>query len=127
VTLVDISEEGLSLARARGVEAGCSLRTLTLDLAVQPLPEGPWDLLLCVAFLHRELFARAADLLLPDGWLVVVQATRTNLERNPRPSARFLLEDGELPTLIRGLEVVQYEEGWTAEGRHEARLAARRM
>ena len=39
---------------------------------------------------------------------------------------RHLLEDGELPGLVRGLEILKYEEGWTEEGQHEARLVARR-
>jgi hypothetical protein len=37
-----------------------------------------------------------------------------------------VLEDGELPSLVRGLEIVRLEEGWLAEGRHEARVVARR-
>jgi tellurite methyltransferase len=37
-----------------------------------------------------------------------------------------VLEDGELPRLISGLETVRYEEGWLESGRHEARLVARR-
>jgi tellurite methyltransferase len=64
--------------------------------------------------------------LAPDGLLVFAQPTRSNLQRHPHPSARFLLEDGELPRLLQGLEVVSYSEGWTDEGRHEARLVASR-
>jgi len=44
----------------------------------------------------------------------------------PAAGAPFLLDDGELPTLVRGLDVVRYDEGWLSEGRHEARLLARR-
>jgi hypothetical protein len=51
--------------------------------------------------------------------------TRSNLERHTRPDPRHLLEDGELPGLVPGLEIVRYEEGWTEQGRHEARLVAR--
>jgi len=50
-----------------------------------------------------------------------------DLTRHAKPGAAFLLEDGELPGLIRGgLRVERYEEGWFEEGRHEARLLARR-
>ena len=52
--------------------------------------------------------------------------TRSNLRRHPHPREAFLLDDGELPSLVGDLEVVSYEEGWLDEGRHEARLVARR-
>ena len=57
---------------------------------------------------------------------MVVHPTRSNLRRHTRPGPRHLLGDGELPGLVRGLEVLRYEEGWTEQGRHEARLVARR-
>ena len=56
----------------------------------------------------------------------MVHPTRSNLTRHERPGPRHLLEDGELPVLVRGLEIVRYEEGWTEEDQHDARLVARR-
>lgn len=60
---------------------------------------------------------------------------RASISREERATTRsgsrgagwksLLLEDGELPRLMPpGLEVTTYTEGWTAEGRHEARLVA---
>jgi hypothetical protein len=37
-----------------------------------------------------------------------------------------VLEDGELPGLLGGLELLRSEEGWQESGRHEARAVARR-
>src|SRR4051812_39873714 len=51
VTLADISGVALGLARDRGIAAGVPLRTLAIDLEDEPLPPGPWDLILCVDFL----------------------------------------------------------------------------
>ena len=56
---------------------------------------------------------------------MVVHPTRSNLRGHTRPGPRHLLGDGKLPGLVRGLEVLRYEEGWTEQGRHEARLVAR--
>ena len=103
-----------------------SIRTQVCDLETQALPQGPWDLILCSYFLQRSLFAAFPELLAPGGLLVFFHATRSNLERNARPPAAFLLDDGELVGLAGSLEVVRYEEGWFEEGRHEARLVARR-
>jgi tellurite methyltransferase len=126
VTIADVSPVGLAraeeLARARGVHVD----TQAVDLSCAPLPAGPWDFVLVFHYLERAVLASIADALSPQGTLVVVHPTLRNLERHARPSARFLLEEGELRALVGGLEVSHYEEGWSVEGRHEATLVARR-
>lgn len=124
VTLVDISEVALVQAEAAAREAGVGLQTRQVDLETGALPPGPFDLVLCLNFLHRPLFAAVAGRLSPGGVFVFAQPTRSNLQRHRHPSARFLLEDGELPGLLQGLETVSYTEGWTEAGTHEARLVA---
>lgn len=126
VTLVDISDVALERAAAAAREEGVALRVQRVDLEAEPFPSGPFELVLCLNYLWRPLFAVLPQVLAPGGLFVFAQPTRSNLERNPHPSARFLLEDGELPRLLQGLEVVSYTEGWTDEGRHEARLVATR-
>lgn len=129
VTLVDVSDEALQLARDRAAAHGVGLSTVRLDLEVEPLPTGPWDVIVVRHYLQRALLPLLADLLAHGGLLCVCIATRRNLERHPRPSARFLLEPGELPGLVPGLETVRWHEDWTdegADGRHEAHLVARR-
>ena len=126
VTVVDIAEEGLALARAAAQALGLSLTTVQRDLERDGLPDGAWDVIVCMHFLHRPLFPQWAAVLRPGGVLVFEQPTRSNLERHAKPSARFLLEDGELPHLVHGLVVLDLQEGWNETGRHEARLLARR-
>lgn len=130
VTVVDISEVGLELAAAEARAAGMSLRTIAADLDHEPLPPGPWDIIVDFHFLHRPLFAEIARELAPGGYFVFVQPTMSNLQRHSHPSARYLLEDGELSRLISSipsaLEVIDFREGWSSEGRHEASLLARR-
>ncbi len=58
--------------------------------------------------------------------LIIGQLTTTNLERNPRPSRRFLVQPGETVSTLTGLTILEADEGWTAEDRHEARVVARR-
>ena len=126
VTLVDVSPVGLSAATAAAAGLGLELRTRELDIEVEPLPAGPWDVVANLHFLDRALFRVFPGLLRPGGLLIFAHPTRSNLERNPRPGARFLLEDGELPSLVQGLDVLHLAEGWTPWGRHEAHLLARR-
>jgi len=126
VTLVDVSEVALEGAATAARAAGLPLETRRLDVEEAPLPPGPFDVVLCLNYLWRPLFAALPGVLAPGGLFVFAQPTRRNLERHAHPSARFLLEEGELPGLLGGLEVVSLTEAWTEAGRHEARLVARR-
>jgi tellurite methyltransferase len=128
VTLADVSPVALGQARAAAEAAGLRLATVEVDLEHQPLPPGPWDLILDFHYLERSLFPAFAAALAPGGLLLFCQPTERNLERHDRPSRRFLLAEGELAGLIAPLplEVVSLTEGWSDEGRHEARLIARR-
>jgi SAM-dependent methyltransferase len=127
VTLADVSDVALGRAAARAAAEGLQLATVRLDLEESPLPEGPWDLLLCTYFLHRPLLAVFARALAPGGVLAFAHPTRTNLLRHARPPPGHLLEDGEVRGLAGGLalEVLRCDEGWRASGRHEAWLVAR--
>lgn len=127
VTLADVSDVALAQASRAAREEGLSLSTVLVDLEDAPLPDGPWDLILCAYFLHRPLFAAFPGALADGGWLAFAHSTRRNLERHPRPGPAFLLAEGELETLVRGLHVIQLSEGWSEEGRHEARLVARKL
>lgn len=126
VTLVDVADVALDRAARLAETAGVPLRVERLDLEAEPLPAGPFALILCLNYLQRALFDAWPGLLAPGGLLVFLQPTRKNLERNPNPTPRFLLEDGELRGLVRGLEVLRLEESWSPASRHEARLVARR-
>jgi tellurite methyltransferase len=126
VTLADVSEAGLELARRDAATAGVSLSTAVVDLETEPLPAGPWDLIVDFHFLRRELFPQYLRALAPGGMLVFCHQTMKNLERHAKPPRGFLLEDGELPSLLAGFDIVRYDERWQDEGRHEARAIARR-
>lgn len=131
VTIADISERGLQLAQARARAAGLELRTIATDLQSEPLPEGPWDVIVDCDFLLRSLVGPMTDSLVPGGYFIMSHPTLSNLQRHSGPNARFLLEDGELPRLIADLhnsdlEIMEYVEGWQENGRHEARIVVRR-
>jgi SAM-dependent methyltransferase len=125
VTLVDVSPEALRIARAAA--AGLPVTTVELDLEEQPLPAGPFDLLVCAHFYDRAVWAGLADRLRPGGLALVIQPTLENLRRNAKPARPHLIPPGGILSLLPGLEPVVLEEGWSTEDRHEARLLARRV
>ncbi|MEM7274934.1 MAG: class I SAM-dependent methyltransferase [Actinomycetota bacterium] len=141
--LVDVSDEALSIAADRAAEDGTALTTFRLDLAGRELSDVVADLcsrpgfgpippsvVTCTHYLDRTLLGSVAAGLPPGGAFGCSIATVVNLERHQRPSARFLLEPGELPALVVGstiaVDVLHQEEGWTPEGTHEAALVVRR-
>lgn len=130
--LADISPTGLGKARRALSGVGLEVQTVAVDLTAAPLPEGPFATLVVAWFLlSSERWTEVEDRLEPGGALLYVQPTTLNLERNERPSARFLYAPGELGDRARGagLEVQEYEEGWIEEGEqahHLAQLLARR-
>jgi SAM-dependent methyltransferase len=125
VTIVDVSDVALKLAADRAKKLDLLLTTTLNDLSTDPLPGGPWDLVIVFHYLEREFLPGIESVLRPGGMLVGALATITNLERNHRPPPPYLLEDGELPSLIGELEMLVYEEGWL-DDRHDARFVARR-
>lgn len=124
-TVVDISEIALERAATEGRTAGVALTTVQADLETDPMPPGPWAVVLVFHYLNRLLLSSISEELAPGGVLVACIATTRNRERNERPPPPHLLDEGELPGLIGDLGVVHYEESWR-EDRHEARLVARR-
>jgi SAM-dependent methyltransferase len=120
MTVADISPVALAMAQERARDAGVTLQPMERDLERLGVPPGSWDLIVCFHFLWRPLLQQVAAALSERGRIVVVQPTRKNLERHPRPGPAFLLEEGELRQILAPLAIVHYEETWTSEGRHEA-------
>lgn len=119
VTAADISPTALGRVQARHP----AVQICPLDLRRDPLPAGPWDLIVCQNYLDRGLFAAMAAALVRGGALVFRQPTTENLTRHARPSRRFLLEPGEAVRLVEGagLAAVWSREGWSA-GRCEGQV-----
>jgi len=125
VTIVDVSDEALDLARSAAAASDTRVTLVHADLRSGELPQGPWDLIFCSHYLQRSLFPLMVGALAEGGVLAAAIATVRNLERHPRPSREFVLDEGELPSLVGQLTVLRYEEGWF-DDHHEARIVAKR-
>ncbi len=131
VTMVDVSEVALGLAVQRAAERGVDVNIVQADLTREPLPPGPWELVLCNHYLQRDLLPAVGQALGVGGCLAWIHPTVRNLERHARPSRRFLLDPGEAPQLVEaaGLEIVWQEHAWVGpeqRAQHLARVVARR-
>ncbi len=126
VTVADVSDVGLIQATQRCLAEDLKISTIEIDLETESIPAGRWDVITVANYLQRDLFESLVDHLAEDGVIGVVIATETNLERNERPSRGFLLDRGELPALIPGVETLHVSESWRDNGRHEAQFVGRR-
>ncbi len=125
VTIADVSAEGLTLARSAAAAAGVSVATNRMDFDIDPMPPGPWDVIVDFHFIKRRLFPVFRQVIRPGGFLIFCRATLRNLERNDRPPRPFLLAEGEGWDLLEDFELVIAREGWSLEGRHEFEALAR--
>ncbi len=125
VSLVDISERGLELARAVAEAEGLAISTRAMDLDRDGFPPGLFDVVACTWFLlgrdHWDAISRA---LVPGGLVLYVQPTTTHAERHAHPGRRFLVDFDDLAGAVRGagIEPLRFEQGWDANGNHTARL-----
>ena len=131
VILMDFVHRAVAAAAAR-----CE-RILGVVADASALPFGPesFDAIVCVNFLDRSLFDLFGRFLKPGGMLVYETFTRAHLDvvargraRGPRNDA-YLLEPGELATLVSPLIVETHDEGLVVDDageRHVARVMARK-
>lgn len=151
--VVDVSDVAISQAGEQAATAGAPVSSLRLDIAEATMADVLTDpalaalirdqkgaegraelgvgIVTCFHYLQKRLLASVADGLPPGARFMAAIATTTNLERNERPSARFLLEPGELRRLVapdgeRRLTVLHDEEGWHDDDHHEAELVVER-
>ena len=131
IVLVDFVHRAVATAVARHER----ILGVVADASALPFGPGSFDAIVCVSFLDRSLFKAFADMLKPGGVLVYETFTRAHLAvvargaaRGPR-NAAFLLEAGELPTLVAPLVVQEHDEGLVVDHageRHVARVMARK-
>jgi tellurite methyltransferase len=131
VDAVDISGQGLRLARGRAVAAGLmpgrQVHYIMADLERPWLPRRDYDVILVSFFLHRPLFPLIEARLRPGGWLVYETFTVEQIRVNPRRSFRpdVLLQPDELRQAFASFEILSYAEGLHNE-KATAQLLARK-
>ena len=108
-------------ARRRGLAVDARVQDLETGHAT--LGEALYDVIVVVHYLHRPLFPALIRALRPGGLLFYETFTRAQAARGKPASPAFLLESGELRTLVAPLEIVREREG-DYEGRFVASVVA---
>jgi rhodanese-related sulfurtransferase len=97
-----------------------------LETGTPELERGRYDVVLGVHYLHRPLFPALREALAPGGLLLYETFTSAQAARGRPTNPDFLLQPGELLTLVAPLSVLNEREG-DFEGRMVASVAARRL
>jgi SAM-dependent methyltransferase len=110
---VDRNATALDALTEEAALRGLSLRTHVVDLEYGGpfLEPDSFDLIVVVHYLHRPLFPGLVRALRPGGVLVYETFTRAQAARGKPTNPAFLLEPGELLTLVRPLQVLTSREG----------------
>jgi cyclopropane fatty-acyl-phospholipid synthase-like methyltransferase len=111
VDAVDVSDVATDALRATAAARGLAVHAWPLDLEQGGLPAGPYDVIVQINYLQRDLFASLARTLTPGGLLILETFTRPDLETlGNHVEAHYLLDPGELPGAFADLEVIRHRE-----------------
>ena len=131
VDAIDISPEGLKLARQEAESQGINVNWIEHDLD-QPYPfDTDYDLILVMWYLGLDLVTRLCDCLAPGGYLICEEHLLTDEEVIGPKNLDYRIAPGALDEAVAGLEVLHYEESVEAipEGGQvaSARVVAKRQ
>ena len=125
VTTIDVSPVACDYLRGLAADRRLPIQVLCRDLETEPLPDGPFDVILNVLYLQRSLVPQVEERLAPGGLLIVI----TLLEGGSGPPPvhkEYRLQRGELPTLFPNLHRLLFREDPTTNDRPYAYLVARK-
>ncbi len=117
VEAIDVSDVAIAALRTAAAARGLALAARAVDLEAEPLPPGPYDLIVNLNYLQRDLLGPLAAALRPGGLLVFETFTEAQVtELGHRFDPGFLLAPNELLHAFPGLLVRHYREGTVLRG-----------
>ena len=125
VDAIDISREGLRLARRRAGELGLGINWIEHDLDQPYAFDCDYDVIVVMWYVDLELVSRLCDCLAPGGYLICEEHLITDQPVIGPNSPGFRVAAGELRNAVSGLEVSLYQESVTTTADGEPLASAR--
>jgi tellurite methyltransferase len=111
VTLIDVSEIGVELARQNAGPLASHIQFVREDVTQFRASQTQFDLVMGFFYLEREIFPEIVQALRPGGVLLYKTYTTDQLKLPGGPKdASHLLAPGELLRLVGGMRVLHYCE-----------------
>ena len=111
VTAIDISAEGLKLAKQDAEAQQLSVKWIEQDFDETPEVIGSYDLIAVFWFVNMPLISRLCDQLNPGGYLISMQHLAADGELAGPRTNRFRIQPDELKKAVNGLQIEYYHEG----------------
>ncbi len=112
VLAVDVSDVVVDAVNRAAGERGLAIAARALDLEREPLPPGPFDVVVALNFLQRDLADALQDALAPGGLLFLETFGAAHVEELGRTcNPAYVLERDELLHAFERLDVVAHRDG----------------
>ena len=114
VDAIDVSDVAIGALRDAVDQRGLAMTIAprVVDLEREPLPAGPYDVIVTLNYLQRGLFGALENALAPGGLVVYETLGRAHVDELGRSfNPDYLLERGELLRAFPKLEIVDHHEG----------------
>lgn len=113
VDAIDISSEGLKLARDAAAALGLEINWIEHDLDEAYAFANDYDLIIVLWFVDLPLLTRLRDCLAPGGYLICEEHLQSDADVIGPRSAEFRVAPGALREAMAGLELLHYREAVT--------------
>jgi SAM-dependent methyltransferase len=115
---IDISFNGVRIARERALSSNLTLNVFVADLDVYPLRPNHFDLVVDCYYLNRSLLPAIKESLRPGGLVIIEAYVENSGDKLLNPN--YLLKPKELQRAFRDFDVISYEETETNFQEHKA-------
>jgi SAM-dependent methyltransferase len=114
VDAIDVSDVVIGALREAVQQRGLAMTIAprVVDLERGPLPAGPYDVVVMLNYLQRDLFGPLAEALAPGGLALCETFAQSHVDQlGHRFNPEYLLATGELLRAFPQLEIVDHHEG----------------
>ncbi len=111
VDAIDISSEGLKLAKRQADEKQLQVNWIEQDFDEKTPDEKTYDLIVVFWFVNMALISQLSKQLNPGGYLISMQHLVAEGEIAGPKTNRFRIQPDELKNAVQGLEIEYYHEG----------------
>ena len=125
VDAIDISREGLKLARQEAENQGLSINWIEHDLDQPYRFDTDYDLIIVMWYVDTGLISRLCDCLAPGGYILCEEHLVTDQEVIGPTSSNYRVAAGVLREAVSGLDVLLYEESIEMNSEGEQVASAR--